>query len=272
MTTATITERTAASEQTASTENQQYAHATSLLTERAECGGRDRHCARLREQAIVDCLPLAEHIARRFSGRGEPYDDLHQVARMGLIQAIDRFDPRAGSNLLSFAVPTVMGEVRRHFRDRAPTIRVPRRSRELYEQVKIAREELAQEQQGDPSDEALAERLQTTPSAVRKAMDDCACGAAVSLDAVGTAGGEVPALTERLGERDPGFEEVDDVLVLDPVVRGLSARDRRILGLRFYDCKSQREIAEAIGCSQMHVSRRLRQTLNRLHAELTAAS
>lgn len=250
------------------TDQHRYTEATTLLAERADCGLGDRHCERLRDQTIVVCLPLAEHIARRFSGRGEPFDDLEQVARVGLIRAIDRFDPGVGSSLLSFAVPTVMGEVRRHFRDRTPTIRVPRRSRELYEQVKIARAELAQEQQCEPTDEALADRLQTSPAAIRQAVEDCACGAAISLDATGPSESEASGLAERLGEPDPGYGAVEDTLELDAAIRRLSERDRRILLLRFYEGMTQREIADEVGLSQMHVSRRLRQTLALLGTQL----
>ncbi|MCK0440114.1 sigma-70 family RNA polymerase sigma factor [Gordonia alkaliphila] len=202
-------------------DDDRYARAAELLRERAACGAGDEHCDRLRARAIVLCLPLAEHIACRYSGRGEPFDDLLQVARVGVIQAVDRFDPAAGADLLSFAVPTVMGEVRRHFRDRVPTIRVPRRLREQGELVTV-----------------------------------------VSLDA---------ARPDGFGAPDPGYRAVDDRLALAPALRVLASTDRRILRLRFRDEKSQREIAETVGISQVHVSRRLRTTLNALRSELNPA-
>lgn len=244
-----------------------YTEATELLRARAEHRPGEPEYDRLRGEIIVLCLPLAEHIARRFSGRGEPYDDLLQVARVGLIQAVDRFDPHAGSELLSFAVPTVMGEVRRHFRDRAPSIRVPRRSRELHSRILEAREELSQEQGRTPGTAEIAARLDVSVEQVRKAIDDCAAGAAISLDE----GRYDDGLTrgDRLGSPEPGYGHVDDTLELAPALDTLPSRERRILGLRFYGQKSQSEIADEIGMSQMHVSRLLRRSLGDLRKQLT---
>lgn len=245
-----------------------YTEATELLRARAEHRPGEPEYDRLRGEIIVLCLPLTEHIARRFSGRGEPYDDLLQVARVGLIQAIDRFDPHAGSELLSFAVPTVMGEVRRHFRDRAASIRVPRRSRELHSQILDAREELSQERGRTPGTAEIAARLDVPVEQVRKAIDDCAAGAAISLDE-GRPDDEGLTRADRLGSADPGYGHVDDTLALAPALETLPDRERRILGLRFFGQKSQSEIAEEIGMSQMHVSRLLRRSLGDLRKQLT---
>ncbi|MEZ5212784.1 SigB/SigF/SigG family RNA polymerase sigma factor [Gordonia sp. PP30] len=247
----------------------QYQRATELMTERARPECSRESAARLREECIVECLPLAEHIARRFSGRGEPYDDLLQVARLGLIQAIDRFDPGAGHDFLSFAVPTVMGEVRRHFRDRAPVLRVPRGSRDLHDKVLAVREELAQERSCMPTTTDIAERLGAEPGQVRKAIDDCRAGAAISLDQCRSVDDEAgPAVIDRLGDVDPGYRRVDDSLELGEALGDLGRRERRILGLRFVRLMSQSEIADEIGISQMHVSRLLRRTLNHLRRVL----
>lgn len=249
-----------------------YAAAKALLRSRAQHRPGEPEFDRLRGEAVVLCLPLAEHIARRFSGRGEPYDDLLQVARIGLIQAVDRFDPAAGSDFLSFAVPTVMGEVRRYFRDRTAVIRVPRSSRELQARILLAREELAQELGREPRVIELAARLETGAEQVRTAIGDCAAGAAVSLDGRRPGDDEASARVARLGAPDPGYAHVDDVLELDPALGELPARERRILGLRFVDRKSQSEIAAEVGISQMHVSRLLRRSLAELRERLQPAA
>lgn len=250
-----------------STSTDRYGEATALLRARTQHRPGEPEYERLRGEIIVLCLPLAEHIARRFSGRGEPYDDLLQVARMGLIQAIDRFDPDSGSELLSFAVPTVMGEVRRHFRDRAPVIRVPRRSRELHYRILRVREELSQQQGRTPTTAEIAACLDVPTCQVSKAIDDCAAGAAISLDE-GRFEDDGLTRADRLGSPDPGYGRVDDTLELAPVLDTLPARERRILGLRFYGHKSQSEIAEDVGISQMHVSRLLRRSLAELRRRL----
>ncbi len=243
-----------------------YDDVKALLRRRAE--SRGRRAARLREDAVVLALPLAENVARRFSGRGEPYDDLLQVARLGLIQAVDRFDPRAGSDFLSFAVPTVMGEVRRHFRDRAPVLRAPRGSRELRDKVFSVREELAQELRSVPTDDDVAARLGVTAAQVRKALDDCSSTAAVSLDRRLGPEEDGQRLVDRLLTTERGYDRVDDSVRLADAVAGLAPRERRILGLRFFALKSQSEIADEVGISQMHVSRLLRRSLDELRSRL----
>ncbi|MFZ2512761.1 MAG: SigB/SigF/SigG family RNA polymerase sigma factor [Gordonia sp. (in: high G+C Gram-positive bacteria)] len=247
-----------------------YDEAKELLTRQTQNRPGEPEYERLRGRVILLCLPLAEHIARRFSGRGEPYDDLLQVARVGLIHAIDRFNPTAGSELLSFAVPTVMGEVRRYFRDRSPVIRIPRRSRELQARVRAVHEELAQRFLREPTVPEIAEQLGVTAADVRKAVDDCAAGAAVSLDEGRPGDDEGPARIDRMGSEDPGFGHVENLLELEPALQVLPVRERRILSLRYADMKSQSEIAAEVGISQMHVSRLLRRSLADLRQVLLA--
>ncbi len=249
-----------------------YDEAKELLTLRAEYRPGEPEYDRLRGRVILLCLPLAEHIARRFSGRGEPYDDLLQVARVGLINAIDRFDAGAGSDLLSYAVPTVMGEVRRHFRDRSPVIRIPRRSRELSARVAAARDELSQRFQRTPVVAEVARYLDVTVAQVRKAGDDCAAGAAVSLDEPWPGDPDGAARIDRIACEETGYGHVDNGLELQPALESLPARERRILGLRYIDLKSQSEIASEVGISQMHVSRLLRRSLADLRQVLAAPS
>lgn len=247
----------------------QYDEARILLRRQAEFRPGEPEFDRLRGRVIIQCMPLAENIARRYSGRGEPYDDLLQVARVGLIQAIDRFDPKAGSDFLSFAVPTVMGEVRRYFRDRAPVIRVPRRSRELHTRVLRAREELAQLLRRSPLMHELADHLEVTLEEVRKAIDDCTAGSAVSLDERRPGDDdEGLARVDRIGAEDTGYGHVENALELEPAMAQLPEREREIIVLRFVDLKSQSEIAAKVGISQMHVSRLLRRSLDTLRASL----
>lgn len=249
-----------------------YDEAKELLTCQAQNRPGEPEYERLRGEVIILCLPLAEHIARRFSGRGEPYDDLLQVARIGLIQALDRFNPAAGSDLLSFAVPTVMGEVRRYFRDRSPVIRIPRRSRELQARIRGAREELVQRFRRVPTAAEVADQLQVTEAEVRKAEDDCAAGAAVSLDEGRPGDDDGHARIDRMGSEDSGFGRVENLLELEPALQSLPARERRILNLRYVDMKSQSEIAAEVGVSQMHVSRLLRRSLADLRRVLLTSA
>lgn len=234
----------------------------------AACGRCE--ATRLRENAILLALPLAEHIARRYRGRGESFDDLLQAARLGLIHAVDRYDPQTGHDFLSFAVPTVMGEVRRHFRDKTVLLRIPRSSQELNTRVQAAREELERDGAAAGVGE-IAQYLGTAPGRVRKAISDSRAAAVISMDerrATGS-GEDGGTIAERLGVVDPSYSRVEDCLEIGAAVHGLNPREQRIIGLRFVDQKTQAEIATEIGVSQMHVSRLLRRALGHLREELT---
>nr|WP_221219072.1 SigB/SigF/SigG family RNA polymerase sigma factor [Prauserella isguenensis] len=224
--------------------------------------------AELREELVRGHLPLAEHIAQRFSGRGVAKEDLVQVARVGLINAVDRFDPRRGSDFLSFAVPTVMGEVRRHFRDTGWVIRVPRRLKELHLSINSASTQLSQQLGRAPTPSEIAEHLGISQDAVFEGLDAGNAYHSMSLDEVLSGEVENLALGDTLGEDDAALEGVENHETLQPLVRQLPERERKILALRFVHNLTQTQIAEQVGISQMHVSRLLARTLAKLRQGL----
>jgi RNA polymerase sigma-B factor len=226
--------------------------------------------SRLRERIVGRCLPIADHIARRFAQRGEPEEDLQQVARMALIKAVDRFDAEVGDNFVSFAVPTIMGEVRRYFRDYAWSMRVPRRLKELHLSVGVARSDLAQRLNRAPTASELAHELGVEQSEVVQALIAANCYHAESLHRM--VGGDDDAFLtiDTLGSVDGALEYVEDREALLPMIAALPVRDRTILQLRFFEDLTQTQIAERLGISQMHVSRRLAITLAQLRSKLVA--
>ncbi|WP_026342984.1 RNA polymerase sigma factor SigF [Nocardia sp. BMG111209] len=227
----------------------------------------DPRRATLRAAIIDRCLPLAEHIARRFAGRGETFDDLLQVASLGLVQAVDRFDQSRGSPFLAFAVPTIMGEVRRHFRDNTWAVRVPRRTKEIQGSLSGVIELLAQRLGRMPRAREIAAELDVDLTEVTQALIASNAYQTSSLEAVsGSDGGENAALSlmEVLGETDGAYEHVDKFLAVRPLLAALPARERRVLTMRFFEYKTQSEIARELGVSQMQVSRILSRTLDEL--------
>lgn len=228
-----------------------------------------RNC--LRERIIERCLPLADHIARRFAGRGEGFDDLQQVARVGLVQAVDRFDVSRGSTFLSFAVPTVMGEVR-HFRDYTWSVRVPRRTKEIQLQIGGAVERLAQRLGRMPKAREIAVELDVDLLEITQALVASNAYQASSLDAYTSDDGENTPLSpaETLGSDDPDFELIEQRMAVRPHLIQLEDRERDILTMRFFECQTQKQIADHLGISQMHVSRILSKTLNQLRADALA--
>ncbi|MFI1917942.1 RNA polymerase sigma factor SigF [Nocardia sp. NPDC020380] len=233
----------------------------------AENGAPERDT--LREEAIRRCLPLADHIARKFSGRGEAYEDLLQVARLGMVQSIDRFDVARGSRFLSFAVPTIMGEVRRYFRDNTWAVRVPRRVKETQNRLGSTIETLAQRLGRMPKARELAAELGVDRPEITQALLASNAYQSSSLDAVAPDEGEnTPlALLDALGEEEPNYELVDQFLAVRPLIEELPTRERRVLVMRFFESKTQSQIAEQLGVSQMQVSRILTRTLNWLREE-----
>lgn len=219
----------------------------------------------LRDQLIEEHLWLARHCARRFSGRGESPDDLTQVANMALVKAVDRFDPTFKVRFATFAVPTIMGELRRHFRDRTWSMRVSRRLKDLHLELKAASERLSHDLGRSPTIDELADSLDCTPEAVLEALEAGAAYRATSLSAgMGSEEGEeiVP------GEDDEELEDTSVRVVVQEALNTLPERARRVVYLRFYLGLTQSEIAEEIGVSQVHVSRILRSTLSQLGDEL----
>ncbi|MFJ4655138.1 SigB/SigF/SigG family RNA polymerase sigma factor [Nocardia sp. NPDC088792] len=230
--------------------------------------------ARLREEIIGKCLPLGEHIARRYSGRGVDFDDLAQIASVGVILAVDRFDPGNGASFLSFAVPTIMGEVRRYFRDSTWAVRVPRRTKEVRQRVQLAIPELFQQLGHQPTARELAGHLELDLPEITQALIANNCYSTDSLES-GPAMGEdtdrIASRLDRLATEDPGYALVEDSLTAGPLLAALPERERGILVMRYGDGKTQSEIAREIGVSQMHVSRLLSRTIAELREQSRAA-
>ena len=251
------------------TSSNEYQHLAPLFDEFRGLGETDPRRAGLRDRLVTGHLPLAEHIAQRFSGRGVAKEDLVQVATVGLINAVDRYDPGRGSDFLSFAVPTVMGEVRRHFRDTGWLVRVPRRLKELHLAISAANTELAQRLNRAPTPSEIATYLGVSQDAVFEGLEAGNAYHSMSLDEVLAGDTDNLALGDTLGEEDSALEGVENHEALLPLIRDLPERERRILGLRFVHNMTQTQIAERIGVSQMHVSRLLARTLERLREGLT---
>jgi RNA polymerase sigma-B factor len=224
---------------------------------------QSREYRRQRDAIIERCLPIADHIARRFRNRGEPLEDLVQVARIGLIQAVNRFDAGNGADFLAFAVPTVMGEVRRHFRDHGWSVKVPRRLKELGSQLKRAREELSHQLGRAPTASEIASHLGIDREEVVQAQLAFSAYSTFSSDAPGLAAGddERPSVIDRFGAIDANLDKVIDVETVRPLLTALPERQQNVLRLRFFENMTQTQIAERLGISQMHVSRLLARSL-----------
>lgn len=222
----------------------------------------------LRARLVSLHLPLVEHVARRFHNRGEPHDDLVQVGAIGLLKAIDRFDCTRGVEFSTYATPTVMGEIKRHFRDRGWSIRVPRRLQELRYSLATVTADLTQALGRTPTVPEIAEQLEVSEDEVREGIESSGAYCTLSLDAPDTHGEDGKAMAETLGTPDTELERVDYRESLRPLLATLDPRDRRILNLRFFHQMTQSQIAREIGLSQMHVSRLLSRTLHQLRLGL----
>ncbi|WP_231395901.1 RNA polymerase sigma factor SigF [Mycobacterium sp. URHD0025] len=223
---------------------------------------------RQRERIVERCLPLADHIARRFDGRGEPREDLVQVARVGLVNAINRFDVETGSDFVSFAVPTIMGEVRRHFRDNSWSVKVPRRLKELHLRLGAATAELSQRLGRAPTASELAEELDMDREEVIEGLVAGSSYNTLSIDSGGGGDEDAPAIVDTLGDVDDGLDQIENRETLRPLLAQLPERERTVLLLRFFESMTQTQIAERVGVSQMHVSRLLAKSLARLRDQL----
>ncbi|AKK26098.1 SigB/SigF/SigG family RNA polymerase sigma factor [Mycobacterium sp. EPa45] len=211
---------------------------------------------------IIECaLPLADHIARRYSGRGEPFDDLVQAARTGLVNSVNRYDVDNGADFLSFAVPTMMGEVRRHFRDHTWAVKVPRRVKELQPQLNKARAELAQRLGRAPKIVEIAEHLGIARELVVEGTIGGAQYSTISTDMPTGNGDDYRPVGDVIGRVDPKLDKILDIETVRPLIAALPERQRTVLNLRFFENMTQSQIAERIGCSQMHVSRLLTRAL-----------
>jgi RNA polymerase sigma-B factor len=225
-----------------------------------------RHPSRpaVRDRAINAWAPLARHLAHRYHGRGEPIDDLVQTAMVGLIKAVDRFDPARGTDFTGFAIPTIVGEIRRHFRDRTWDVRVPRRLQELRIAISDANAALAHTLGRSPTVPDIAAYLELTEEQVLEGLEGARAYKSTSLST--PVGGQEGGITlgDSMGEADNGFELADLRLTLGTALDTLTDRERRIVVLRFYGGQTQTEIAEQVGVSQMHVSRLLTKALAKL--------
>ncbi|MGN9768461.1 SigB/SigF/SigG family RNA polymerase sigma factor [Micromonospora sp. SD12] len=221
--------------------------------------------ARLRVRIIENGLPMADRLARRYAGRGEPYDDLAQVAALALVRAVDGFDVERGVPFSGYAVPSILGALRRHFRDTTWAMRVPRRAQELNGRMRAGTAELTQSRGHHPSAAELAEHLEVRVEEIQATALAAQAYRLMSLDAPRHDTDDLGTLA-LIGAVDPAFARVDDHLVLRSLLADLPPRERRILTLRFHGQLTQKLIAERCGLSQMHVSRLLKQSLARLRA------
>lgn len=213
-----------------------------------------------RTTMVVDHLPLADSLARRYAGRGEDLDDLVQVARVGLVHAVQRYDPERGE-FAAFAVPTMTGELKRHFRDHGWLVRPTRRSQELQSSIENAWSDLGQRLGRDPGLDEVSAELGLPRTEVASALAARGGYRGVSLD---SPGGGVTPLADRVGGEDPGYERAEVAAVLGPACRQLSDEDRALLYRRFVQQRSQSDIAAELGTNQMAISRRLAAILARL--------
>ena len=225
---------------------------------------------RAREQLVERFLPLARKLARRYQGAHEPLDDLVQVASLGLVKAIDRFDPERGIAFSSFAVPTILGELKRYFRDAGWSVRVPRGTQELAIKVEQIQRKLTAKTGRPPTFNEIAQYAEISVEAVLDALEAAGAHHAVSLDIPREdSEGEIGTLGDAIGEIDERFDLIDDATSIGEVAKQLSERERQVLALRFIADLTQTQIAAEIGVSQMQVSRILRKSLDRLE-ELVA--
>ena len=221
-----------------------------------------------REQLVERFLPLARQLARRYQRGGEQLDDLVQVASLGLLKAIDRFDPERATAFSSFAVPTILGELKRHFRDKGWSVRVPRDLQELAVKVDRVSDEMSRELGRAPTPAEIAERTGTTLEQVLEAREASSAYRAVSLDRPRTDDEEEgDSYADAVGELDPGFRHAEDAATIERLMEVLTDREREVLRLRFEEDLTQSEIGRRVGVSQMHVSRLIRQSISRLRDE-----
>jgi RNA polymerase sigma-B factor len=224
-----------------------------------------------RERALVELMPLVRALASRYAGRGEPLEDLVQVGALGLVKAVDRFDVDRGVEFSSYAVPTIVGEIRRHFRDKAWAMHVPRRIKELSVRLSRVLDELTTELGRSPTVAELAEAAGAEEEEVIDALDSAHAYSTRSLHAPFEEGGD-DSLAEKLGEEELGYRDVEDGSIVATGLDALDERERRIVELRFFDEMTQSQIAAEVGISQMHVSRLLRRALVKMRGRIEEVS
>jgi RNA polymerase sigma-B factor len=220
-----------------------------------------------REQVLVELMPLVRALASRYAGRGEPLEDLVQVGALGLIKAVDRFDVDRGVEFSSYAVPTIVGEIRRHFRDKAWAMHVPRRLKELSVRLSRVLDDLTSELARSPTVAELAEAAGVEEEDVIDALDSAHAYSTRSLQAPFDDEGD-ESLVDRLGVEERGYDEVEEGSLVTAGLDALDERERRIVELRFFEEMTQSQIAAELGISQMHVSRLLRRALGSMRGKI----
>ncbi len=246
------------------------ARARAMFVEMTALPESDPARARLRDALVEIHLPLVEYLARRFRNRGEPLDDLIQVATIGLIKSVDRFDLERAVEFSTYATPTIVGEIKRHFRDKGWAIRVPRRLQELKLALTKATSDLSQKNGRAPTVAELAGYLSLSEEEILEGLESANAYSAVSLDAPDGGDDDSPAVADSLGMIDEALEGVEYRESLKPLLEKLPPREKKILMLRFFGGMTQSQIAGELGISQMHVSRLLARTLAQLREGLLA--
>ena len=225
-----------------------------------------------REKLVMSHLNLVRFLANKFKNRGEPIDDLVQVGYLGLLKAIDRFDPSRGLEFTTFATPTILGEIKRHFRDKGWSVRVPRRLQELSAKVNQATDTLTTQLLRSPTVEEIAEYLGATVDEVLEAMESSSAYSSVPLEGTGSSDGDdAPSILDRYASDDTELALTDDRIMIEDALAELSPRERDVIDLRFREGLTQIEMAERLGISQVQVSRLLRRTLKKIQDRIDPA-
>lgn len=230
---------------------------------------KDEGDVEAREKLVMSHMNLVRFLANKFKNRGEPLDDLIQVGYLGLLKAIDRFDPSRGLEFTTYATPTIMGEIKRHFRDKGWSVRVPRRLQELSAKVNQATDVLTTELQRSPKIEEIAEYLDASVDEVLEAMESSSAYSSVPLEGTGNNDNDdAPSVLDRYATEDSALNFTDDRLIIEEALKGFSPREREVIDLRFLQGMTQIEIAEQLGISQVQVSRLLRRTLKKIQDKI----
>jgi RNA polymerase sigma-B factor len=244
------------------------ARSAELFLQLGDASSTDAERSQSRDQLVRLHLPLVEHFARRFVNRGEPFDDLLQVGTIGLIKAIDRFDNERGVEFSTYATPTIVGEIKRHFRDRGWAIRVPRRLQELRLSISTATADLTQQLGRSPTVSEMAERVGVSDEEIIEGLESSNAYSTLSLDAPDSSEDSALSMIDVIGVDDESLAHVENRETIKPLLEALDPREKHILALRFFRGMTQSQIAAEIGISQMHVSRLLARTLQRLRETL----
>jgi RNA polymerase sigma-B factor len=245
------------------------ARSIDLFAELTDGGTSEERRSVLRDDLVRLHLPLVEHLTRRFLNRGEPYEDLVQVGTIGLIKAIDRFDTDRGVEFSTYATPTIVGEIKRYFRDKGWAIRVPRRLQELRISISNATAALTQDLGRSPTVSEIARKVGVSDEEIIEGLESANAYATLSLDASDSAEDSALSMLDTIGEDDEALEHIENRESIKPLLEQLAPREKHILTLRFFRGMTQSQIANEIGVSQMHVSRLLNRTLAQLRERLT---